>query len=215
MTFTAQRIKAAIKAGMKPVIWKPGTRRAVKSSRAALITNVNRPRVRMLIGSVKINMIGFMSGLRIPRTSATIKAVVKVSTRNPGTYWDTTSMARADKSQLMRIRNTKISICEHIFNCKRLKRKCKVVSREWIPGLEVYGDLAVIKFGAIVGGVVDGDAPASAGWSIEVDGNGEGACVPPEAGGCPGRAKNYHVLVFDLDLDFAVCYVCAAADSNR
>lgn len=87
------------------------------------MTKVNRPRVRMFIGRVKIIMIGFINALRIPRTNATIRAVAKVFTLKPGTYCETTKIASAERSQLIRILNITLSICEHIFDCKQLKRK--------------------------------------------------------------------------------------------
>lgn len=39
----------------------------------------------------------------MPRTSATTKAVVKVSTSKPGTKFDTSKMARAESTQLASI----------------------------------------------------------------------------------------------------------------
>jgi hypothetical protein len=44
----------------------------------ALITNKNNPKVSTVIGRVKITKIGLKKTLRSPRTTATIKAVVKL-----------------------------------------------------------------------------------------------------------------------------------------
>jgi hypothetical protein len=46
----------------------------------ALITNKNRPNVTKVIGKVNTNSIGLTKTLSSPRTSATIKAVVKPAT---------------------------------------------------------------------------------------------------------------------------------------
>lgn len=54
-----------------------GTRALVSKITAALITRVNNPSVRMVIGSVRRKSNGFIVTLIIPRTSATIRAVVK------------------------------------------------------------------------------------------------------------------------------------------
>lgn len=47
---------------------------------SALITNKNNPKVIKVIGRVKITKIGLMNILSSPRTTATIKAVVKPAT---------------------------------------------------------------------------------------------------------------------------------------
>lgn len=80
-----QRINAAIKAGVKPSTLKPGTILSTSISKAALITNVKRPRVRMFIGRVRMIRMGLMMALIIPKTKATRSAVVNVSTLKPGT----------------------------------------------------------------------------------------------------------------------------------
>jgi hypothetical protein len=46
----------------------------------ALITKQNNPKVSTVIGRVKITKIGLIKTLRSPRTTATIKAVVKPAT---------------------------------------------------------------------------------------------------------------------------------------
>lgn len=84
-TFIIQRIKAAIRAGVKPSTLNPGTIRSTSIINAALITKVKSPRVRMFIGRVRIKIMGLMTALTIPKTKATKSAVVKVSTLKPGT----------------------------------------------------------------------------------------------------------------------------------
>ncbi len=73
----SQRTIAPIRAGTNPSMVKPGTKRATKSSKSAFITKVNKPRVRIFIGSVSIKIIGLMSVLIIPRITATMSAVAK------------------------------------------------------------------------------------------------------------------------------------------
>ena len=68
---------APINAGTKPLIVKPVTKRAIARRKNALITKVNNPRVRMFIGSVRIRIKGLIKVLIIPRTRATMSAVVK------------------------------------------------------------------------------------------------------------------------------------------
>ncbi len=49
-----------------------------------------------------------MRVFKIPRASATMREVVKVSTVKPGTYWETTKIVSAERSQLIRTLNTLI-----------------------------------------------------------------------------------------------------------
>lgn len=99
----SQRAIAPIKAGANPMMAKPGTILATASRSRALITKVNSPRVRMLMGKVRITMIGLMTALMIPRTRATTKAVVKELTEKPGKYFAIRKIVKADKTQLARI----------------------------------------------------------------------------------------------------------------
>lgn len=46
----------------------------------ALITNKNKPNVTMVTGNVKIIKIGFINKLSNPKTTATIREVVKLAT---------------------------------------------------------------------------------------------------------------------------------------
>ncbi len=56
---------------------KPGIRLAVSKIISALITKVNNPSVRMVIGRVRRKSNGFIVTLIIPRISAAIRAVLK------------------------------------------------------------------------------------------------------------------------------------------
>jgi len=69
----------------------------------ALITNVKSPKVRILIGNVKITIIGFMKALMIPKTSATISAVKKELTLKPGRYWEIRRIVNAESTQFAKI----------------------------------------------------------------------------------------------------------------
>jgi len=71
-------------AHQNPSTAKPGTTFDVNNISNALITNVNSPRVKILIGSVKIMIIGFKKAFIIPRTSATTSAVRKSEICTPG-----------------------------------------------------------------------------------------------------------------------------------
>ena len=78
MEITVIRIEAT-SAVPKPSTINPGVKFAAKSKSNALITNVNKPRVRKLIGNVRSNKIGFRSALIKPMMRAATSAVVKFS----------------------------------------------------------------------------------------------------------------------------------------
>ena len=99
----SQRIKAAIRAGVKPSTLNPGTILSTNKIKAALITKVKRPRVRMLIGKVRMMRIGLMMALMMPSTKATKRAVVKLSTLKPGTSCEVKRIVRAERSQFTRM----------------------------------------------------------------------------------------------------------------
>ena len=67
------------------------------------------------MGRVKITTIGFMKALMIPRTSATISAVAKELTLNPGRYCEIRRMVSAERIQFAKIAIFKI---EYITNEK-------------------------------------------------------------------------------------------------
>ena len=58
------RLKSS--AHQKPSTLKPETRLVVNKIRRALITNVNKPKVKMLTGNVKITKIGLIKVFKTP-----------------------------------------------------------------------------------------------------------------------------------------------------
>jgi len=102
MWFMIQRTTAAKSAGTNPSITNPGTSLEVASKKRAFITNVNKPRVNILIGRVKIITNGLIKALIMPRIRATISDVVNESTLKPGRYLATIRMATALKIQFTR-----------------------------------------------------------------------------------------------------------------
>ncbi len=72
------------RAHQNPSTLNPGTRFAAKRITNALITNVNKPKVKMLIGSVRIRRTGLMNALIMPKTTAATKAATKLATCTPG-----------------------------------------------------------------------------------------------------------------------------------
>lgn len=64
------------------------------------MTNVNKPSVSKLIGSVSNKSIGLIIAFRSPKTRATISAVVNVSTLKPGTRFAVITIAIALSIQL-------------------------------------------------------------------------------------------------------------------
>jgi len=57
----------------------------------------------IFIGRVKITITGFMKALMIPKTSATIRAVTKEFTLNPGRYCEIKRMVKAERIQFAKI----------------------------------------------------------------------------------------------------------------
>ncbi len=97
--------RVPIRAGANPESVKPLTICATSQIRAALIIKVKSPKVKMLIGRVRIKRTGLMRAFKIPRNRAMIRAVVKPFTLKPGTSVATTKMARAEKTQLAKNSN--------------------------------------------------------------------------------------------------------------
>jgi hypothetical protein len=64
----------------KPLIENPSTSFEHKAIIAALITNKNNPRVKMVTGKVKSTKIGFTNKFNNPKTMATITADLNPST---------------------------------------------------------------------------------------------------------------------------------------
>lgn len=69
-----------IRAHQNPSTVNPGTRLAARRITTAFITNANNPKVKIVIGRVRIRRMGFMNALMIPKTTATTKAVTKLVT---------------------------------------------------------------------------------------------------------------------------------------
>lgn len=76
---------------------------AVKSISKAFITNVNKPRVKILIGRVRSIKTGFSVALIIPSTNAIRNAVTKFFTWTPGNKYELTTTAKALIIQFLRI----------------------------------------------------------------------------------------------------------------
>ena len=83
MEFTTVRTMLNNNAQPKLSTRNPGTRPDVSKISNALITKVNNPSVRMVIGSVRRKSNGFIVTLIIPRISAAIIAVVKPAMWTP------------------------------------------------------------------------------------------------------------------------------------
>ena len=78
--FTIARKIPRIRAHTNPSTLNPGTILAARSIRTAFITKVKSPRVKRLIGRVKIRRTGFIIAFIIPKTRAVIRAAVKLAT---------------------------------------------------------------------------------------------------------------------------------------
>ena len=89
----------------------------------ALITKVKSPKVRILIGKVKITITGFINALMIPKTSATISAVKKESTLNPGRYWEIRRIVSAERTQFAKIAIFEV---EYIMSLKNFPKSAKI-----------------------------------------------------------------------------------------
>lgn len=72
------------KAGQNPVTEKPFTTEATNQNNKALITKVNKPRVKILTGKVKITNTGLIKAFTNPNTKAVIKAAYQPETSTPG-----------------------------------------------------------------------------------------------------------------------------------
>lgn len=81
---TKLKIIPSKKAGQKPPTSNPGTSQLASIIIKALITKVNKPRVKILIGKVIKISNGFITIFMMPKTTATIKAVQNESTVTHG-----------------------------------------------------------------------------------------------------------------------------------
>ena len=83
---------------------KPSTILLVSKTSPALITTVKRPRVKIVIGKVKISKIGFMIVFKNPKTTATTSATKKLLSTIPGSKYAVIIIARARRNQWRIIR---------------------------------------------------------------------------------------------------------------
>jgi len=88
-------------AAKKPSTLKPSTSFATSNSIKALITKVNSPNVRILIGRVKRIKTGFINMLTSPMTIADHSAAEKPAKLIPGTTHATKSKAKAKSIHLI------------------------------------------------------------------------------------------------------------------
>ncbi len=92
---TSDRIIAKKNADQKPVTSNPSTRSAAPHTRNPLMTRENNPMVKMLIGRVRIKIIGLMRMLIIANTTARTSAPTNV-TLTPGKRYAVIPIAIAD-----------------------------------------------------------------------------------------------------------------------
>src|ERR1019366_2322712 len=85
-TLTRLTTTAVQKADQKPAICMPGSIHATKATIPALITNRNKPRVAMVIGSVSTMAMGLMMELTMPSNTPPRISVDGRSIATPGTH---------------------------------------------------------------------------------------------------------------------------------
>ena len=83
-----ERIILNIIANQKPSTLNPGTIRATKRIKRALITKVKSPNVTILIGSARIERSGFNNAFTTQSTIATTIATGKLATVTPGKRYE-------------------------------------------------------------------------------------------------------------------------------
>ena len=88
-------------ATQKPLTEKPSITDDANKISKALITKVNKPRVRMLIGKVIKIKIGLTKTLIIPKNKANHKADQKPATTTPGIKYELIIIARTIISHLI------------------------------------------------------------------------------------------------------------------
>lgn len=71
-------------AGQNPATSNPFTTVATNQNNKALITKVNKPRVKIFTGKVKITNIGLSKAFTKPNNKAVIKAAYQPETEIPG-----------------------------------------------------------------------------------------------------------------------------------
>ena len=80
---------------------KPSNSLSAKRMIAALITNKNKPKVTIVIGSVNMTKIGFKMAFKMANTTATIIADRKLATSTPGKNLANTITAIAVSNSLI------------------------------------------------------------------------------------------------------------------
>jgi hypothetical protein len=98
---------AALTAVIHPSMLKLGRIPAAMRRMIAFNTNVNSPRVRILIGSVKIKRIGFIIAFKNPMTKLAIIEALKSLRSKPFTNLEVIRRAIAEKIQTKIIFNIK------------------------------------------------------------------------------------------------------------
>jgi hypothetical protein len=93
---------AKTSAQSQPSTLNPGTIHEVNMTQKAMMTKLNKPNVRIVIGKVRISKRGLMKALMIPRTTATISAVPKPAIWTPGRIFAATNTATLLKSKDIR-----------------------------------------------------------------------------------------------------------------
>lgn len=88
-------------AGKNPATENPGTIFATSQNISAFITKVNKPKVRILIGKVKIINTGLINMFTRPITSADQRAATNPEKLIPGTTQATKSNAKAKNTHLI------------------------------------------------------------------------------------------------------------------
>ena len=86
----------------------PGTIWAARRIKSAFITSAKSPKVIMVMGRVKIRRIGLKIALIIPKTTARIRAVIKLLTWIPGRKYAARIIAIASSSQLIKIMSIRL-----------------------------------------------------------------------------------------------------------
>lgn len=97
--FTKLMISESKRAGQKPPTSNEGTIQAASMSMSALMTKVNRPKVRRFKGRVRKRTKGLMVRLMSPRTKATPKELQNELTWTQGKYMEPKKMTTAVSSQ--------------------------------------------------------------------------------------------------------------------
>ena len=87
-------------AHQKPTMLNPGTIKLVKITKAALIIKVNRPKLKILMGKVRMIKIGLRNILINPSTKAAIKAATKDSTSTAGIKYAAIIIAKVEINHL-------------------------------------------------------------------------------------------------------------------